>query len=229
MNMKSRPFCFFAIAATCSLLSSRMQASLILFVNSADEGSLRTYLQPNQPGQVVDYYIGNDSPSPVANIVGLNFVLQVGDGSSGPQITDVKLYADNSIFAPYFANSQNQGSLPRKAFWGIDTGLTTVVVPASGLASTLFAQVTFDTTSLGPGSGTWALNFNNSQYVLADWSTKSIDRNVMGQLTVVPEPASSSVVILAAFTAWILKDVRRKYLYQKCLRDSQFYSGEASC
>jgi hypothetical protein len=53
-------------------------------------------LQPNQAGQTVDFFIQNTGSSSLDNIFGLNFSMQVGDGTSGPQVQAVSLHDGNS-------------------------------------------------------------------------------------------------------------------------------------
>ncbi len=149
-------------------------------------------LQPSQSGQVVDISIRNDS-TPLANIYGLNFMAQVGDGASGPKITDVKLNYGDSIFKSFI--SIDQGSSSWQVFYGISVYPSPTVSIPSG--STLLARLTFDTTGLS-GSGPWPIVFNNilgesTKYVLGDLDNTplAIDNFVSGQIiTAVPEPAS---------------------------------------
>jgi len=174
-------------------------------------------LQPNQSGQVRDFMIQNIGGALVENIFGLNFAMQVGDGTSGPRVDSVNLYAGDSIFASYQVNQVNQGSSPWILFFGIDSG--GVPVSMAGTSSTLLARVTFDTTGLSSGSGPWTVSGNDvgplgsaTGYVLVGGESRQIDAFVNGTLTVVPEPAESGIaagLLVVAFVAWKKLRLRR--------------------
>ena len=129
-------------------------------VLTIDVGAVQ--LQPDMANQSLDFFIQNNSSSPVGSIFGLNFRAQVDGGAAGPKImpdpTGIQLYAGTSLFDSFTANQVDQGSDSWTVFYGIDTGGNGVSVPAS--SSTLLARITFDTTGLHPGDGPWTLSFD---------------------------------------------------------------------
>ena len=161
-------------------------------------------LQPNQSGQIVDFSVENTSPTALGSVFGLNFLMQVGDGTAGPVIQEVSLFSGDSIFATFSGNqSVAGGSWAISA--GIDTGSGSTVISLPGSSSTLLARVKFDTTGLGLGSGPWTLNFNNvgpshlatayAQEIGGTPSSRAFDSIINGSISIVPEPAAYSVVM----------------------------------
>jgi hypothetical protein len=187
------PWRFVIFAAALSLAQFSASGQLLYL----DMGAVE--LQPNQGGQVHDFYIQNLDSTPLGNIQGLNFYMQVGDGSSGPRVESLSLYDGNSIFSSFSENQANQGSTYWKIFYGIDS--TSLTLPA--LSSTLLARVTFDTTGIGSGSGPWTISPSvdfegtqyNTEYVLSGGTMfREIDMVNAGTLTVVPEPSAYGIV-----------------------------------
>ena len=108
-------------------------------------------------------------------------------------MTSVSLFAGNSIFADFSANQVNQGSSPRLAFFGIDTGGPPVSLAPS--STTLLGRFTFDTSGLNLNEGPWNLSLSNvgpsgtdTEYVLVGGQPKSVDTIINGSLALVPEP-----------------------------------------
>jgi hypothetical protein len=167
-------------------------------------------LQPNQIGQTVDLFVQNTSGTPTGNIFGLNFAMQIGDGTSGPKVTGVSLFAGNSIFASFSSNQQDQGSTFWKVFYGIDDGGSAVSLPAS--STTLLARLTIDTTGLTQADGPWPLSLKNispgnsaTAYVLVGGAPLPVDTINDGTLTIVPEPHEYMLMAglgLAGFAAY---------------------------
>jgi hypothetical protein len=145
-------------------------------------------LAPEQEGQTVDLVVRNSGADPVNGLFGLNFALQVGDGTAGPKITSVNLAVPGSIFAGYAVNQVDQGSNPWIAFYGIDTAGRAASLPPT--SSTVLARVTFDTRGLGPAVGLWSLSIRDvgpfhgaTEYVLTSGATQRLDQVRDGQLT----------------------------------------------
>jgi hypothetical protein len=192
MNIKTKVLLQSAWLFALLVLQVDLRAALYLELPGGP-GVTEITLQPSQSGQVVDISIRNDSASAVANVLGLNFGAQVGGGTSGPKITNVKLDATGSIFAAYGQNFQYVFDNSWRVFYNIDTGGGSVAIPTG---TTLLAQLTFDTTGLS-SSGPWPLVFNDNSvpwsvdFTLVDTSSLAIDNIVSGQIiTAVPEPAS---------------------------------------
>jgi hypothetical protein len=202
MKINARP-CSSLILISLLISAVPTQAALVI-----NPGPIN--LQPNQGGQVIDVTIQNtDLVNPVNSLLGLNFAAQVGDGLAGPAITDVKLYAGNSVFSAYADSQKDQGSTSWLKFFGIDDGGAAVSIPAN--STTVFAQLTFDTTGIGAGQGPWTLTFNNvgsthfdSHYVLTDTTIRSINTFAAGQSAVVPEPAACGGAIALLLSGFVL-------------------------
>ena len=182
--------CNIAALAALSLTQLPSSAQFIQVTVGAIE------LQANQSGQVVDLFVENTNPTALTSLGGLNFALQIGDGTSGPVIEGINLGAGSSVFAG--GTQTDQGSDSWHAFFGIDVG-TPVSLPAS--SSTLLARVTFSTVGLSASSQSWALSLNNvggndpvlnaTHYVTEPGNnSRTLDSIVNGTLTVVPEPAA---------------------------------------
>lgn len=176
------------------LLAGQASATPILTVGDYN-------LNANQANQAVSVYVsGGDAVS------GLNFYLQVGDGTAGPLIQSIDLLT-GTIFA---SNNTGQssakigGSLPywnygKTVFTTIDdNGQTTVG------ANGLLATVKIDTTGLS--AGTWTLKadfeYGGDSYTSDFAGTPATIVN--GSIHIVPEPGTLALLVvgLAGLVAW---------------------------
>src|SRR5689334_18590631 len=86
-------------------LAPVVSAQIVL---TADLGGI--VLQPGQANQTRDIVVQDTGSSPLLAIEGLNFVMQIGDGSAGPKISAVSLSAGNSIFSGKVGSEGDTGS-----------------------------------------------------------------------------------------------------------------------
>ena len=176
-----------AVAVAGILASTQIKAQVL----TIDVGAQT--LQDNTANQTLSFFVNNSSGSPVA-VTGLNFNLQIGDGTVGPTITAVDLLTGT----PFASNNTGQGSTgssPHQAFWATTTSSGSVNL-TPGLNKV--ATVTFDSTSLN--SGSWGLFLGATDNgATAYLDTSPIPNDIPmtineGSLTIVPEPGSYAVV-----------------------------------
>ena len=103
------------------------------------------YLQPNTPNQTIPIYVSGG-----AQVSGLNFNLQMGDGgpevggTPGPVFTSLDL-TNNTIFQYDFSDPVDTGSVPQLLTWYVLTQNVGDHVTADGLLAT----ATIDTSRIG--------------------------------------------------------------------------------
>jgi hypothetical protein len=183
------------LAAAVLGLAQQAAAQVIL---TADLNNIT--LEPGLGGQVRDITIQNTGSTSLDNILGLDFVMQIGDGSAGPKIQSVSLSAGNSIFA---GNVSGEGLVDHTdwtVFYTVDA-TSAVPLPASGPA-TLLARVTFDTTGVTPNTQ-WTASLKDvtvsgtpysTQYNFSADSPRALDNVLNGTITVVPEVPQFAIV-----------------------------------
>jgi hypothetical protein len=157
-------------------------------------------LEPNLKDQVRDITIQNTGTASLDNILGMDFVMQIGNGSTGPKIQSVSLSAGNSIFAGNVSGEALVDSTSWTVFYEVDA-TSTLSLPASGPA-TLLARVTFDTTGLLPNTQ-WTASLKDvsvagtpysTSYLFGTGSPRPLDTVLNGTISVVPEPVHFATV-----------------------------------
>ena len=149
------------------------------------------YLQPNTPNQTIPIYVSGG-----AQVSGLNFNLQMGDGgpevggTPGPVFTSLDL-TNNTIFQYDFSDPVDTGSVPQLLTWYVLTQNAGDHVAADGLLAT----ATIDTT--GYSDRTWSLDISdtlNGPTNFTDGGTIPATL-IDGLITVVPEPSSIALFL----------------------------------
>jgi hypothetical protein len=179
-----------SITAAAALLFPQLSGSAQMLI--LDLGNVQ--LLPNESGQAHDFFVQNIG-DPVS-VDGLQFVLRVGDGTSGPKIQDVSLFAGNSVFS---AAAANQERLAGSDFWTVAYSIDSAAVTIPASSQTLMARVTFDTSGIGVGSGPWVLSPSvdlDVDFTLSTFYSGASSPEISlasGSLTVVPEPATYGI------------------------------------
>ena len=188
-----------------------------------DMENTRVSLAANRAGQ--DYVLMANNPGAAFTVVGVNLSMQVGNGdgtSSAPLITGV----DAVTGTPFSSLPAGQRILNTtevtEQFFNVDLGVdlgaapqgTAVTIPSGSFR---LATVTFDTTSLGPGS--WSLNVGfvnpahgfDTTFTLASFGelTPLITLGD-GNLTVVPEWEGAGVAAGLMLVGWAGRRSARK-------------------
>jgi hypothetical protein len=153
------------------------------------------YLDENKPNQTIAIHV-----SGAAQISGMNFNLQIGDGgpaaggTPGPVFTGLDL-VDNTIFQSDHADPLNLGSIPQALTWDIVTAADGDYVAADGLLAT----VTIDTTGFSRGM-TFPISIGNirngATNFVYDGVTGVPTALADGTIIIVPEP--STLMLLSA-------------------------------
>lgn len=205
--------------ATLLALSAKLQAALILQTGAVN-------LQPNLAGQVIDFFVQNDSASEVL-VSGLEFSLQVGDSGpgsegglgtvDGPNITSANLLTDTPFATDNEGTPANLG-FPQLAIYSLGTG-SGDPVSLPGNTSSKLARVTFDTT--GFASGVWSLAFGNTlndatKYLYSDGVVVvdvplTITDGTLS-ISVVPEPGDYALAAGGSLVAFALLRSRARRL-----------------
>ena len=153
------------------------------------------YLAANTPHQPIAIRV-----SGVQDVAGvdLNAQIEVGTGTfyplfGGVDLTTGTLFAANNKGASDMGN----GSFPRVATWSLLTA-TGTISSAEGLLATLYIDTT------GQSSGTYSLSLGNTfNNPTAFYNAVGLPQNLTitdGSFTIVPEPASAALFLLAAPT-----------------------------
>ena len=154
-------------------------------------------LLPNEPGQTIEIWVAGTE-----EIMGVNFFAQIGDGLSGPLITEIDLL-DGTIF-----ESNNWGqwafvTLPSPsadAYTMTDLSASSPTVLANGL----LARITIDT--MGFDGGSWPLRLTDTLHGTTAFldgalAEHSVDVN-LGSVSIIPEPVSLVGIAMAALAVW---------------------------
>ena len=168
-------------------------------------------LFPNMAGQEIQIFVTGGTP-----VQGLNFYIQVADGGpeaaalglipppgiDGPAITGLDLLS-GTIFEDNNTEQRSGPFLPQ-----FRDGLTSTV-EGTVLASGLLATVTFDTTGFTTLGQQWELRLTNVvEHVGTDFAT--IPATIHnGAITIVPEPSSIVLLLLAAVGMLLVVRLRR--------------------
>lgn len=165
-----------------------------------------TTIIPADAVSVVDIELTNDSVSPIS-LFGFTFVLEIGDGTAGPQIDNIDLIGAGLLFDGA-SQSDVLGSDSRTAAATAFSIANDVIVPAE--TTITLAQVALDAT--GIAEGTYSISFQeanslNQDTLLVGDSVPTISLND-GLITVVPEPRSIFVSVLCVLLGvgrWVTK------------------------
>lgn len=167
----------------CGLLGVRAMGQIVIDVGDYT-------LLPNTPGQTISIRVSGG-----AAVQGLNFNVQVADGYptggsiDGPNITGLDLLGTASNPTIFFANNSGARTPVRSdpQVWSESLTTGSGTVNASGL----LAVVTVDTS--GWFGGSWSFALGNTQEGATDFA--GLPATITdGTITVVPEPASATVV-----------------------------------
>jgi hypothetical protein len=146
------------------------------------------------PNQTLTFTVNNSSPSAV-DVAGLNFNIQLGDGTVGPTITGVDLLT-GTPFASNNTGQTDNSSGAHQAFWTVTTSSGAVSLSPG---STKVATVTFDGTSLTSGQN-WGLfleatHNGPTRYLDTTVNANDIPMTITdGSLTIVPEPSTYALI-----------------------------------
>jgi len=152
-------------------------------------------LPANTSSATVTFTINSGSSSSVS---GLNFNIEVGDGTVGPPITGIELIT-GTPFGTVASSQQPNGAQPpgnHAAFWNVTTPGSPPATISVGPGNKV-ATVTFNTT--GFSSGSWGLHLNatdNGPSTYFDSGGLEILTQITdGTLTIVPEPSTYAAVV----------------------------------
>jgi hypothetical protein len=158
------------------------------------------YLQENKPNQTITINIAGG-----AQISGMNFNLQIGDGgpaaggTPGPVFTGLDL-VDGTVFQSDHADPLDLGSIPQALTWDIVTAKDGDFVNANGLLAT----VTVDTTGFSRGQTfpfSIASTRNGGTNFIYDGVTPVPTSLADGTIVIVPEPSSFMLLVVAGVAA----------------------------
>jgi hypothetical protein len=148
----------------------------------------------NSPNQTLTFTVNNSSQSAV-DTAGLNFNIQIGDGTVGPTITGVDLIT-GTPFASNNTGQTDNSSGAHQAFWTVTTGSGSVSLNPG---PTKVASVTFDGTGLTSGQN-WGLfleatHNGPTRYLDTTVNANDIPMTITdGSLTIVPEPSTYALI-----------------------------------
>ena len=187
-----------AVIVVCLGLVGVAQGQLSIVVGDHD-------LLPNQSGQTVEIYVTGG-----AQVENVDVYAQIGDGGPlgggsvpGPVFTLLDLFDDDPL-TPFIFDGRNTGRasgttngvlVPQIAHEGTTIPISTGSFGASGL----LAIFTINTT--GYDSGTWdfLLTGGNAGDTAFGYGGEEVSMTVTnGTITVIPEPASLSILLLGA-------------------------------
>jgi hypothetical protein len=187
-------------------LTAILPAVLLLLVQSAGAQPVSSgsavitlgtyYLEENTPNQRITINVSGG-----AQISGMNFNLQIGDGgpaaggTPGPVFTGLDL-VNGTIFHSDHASPLDLGSIPQSLTWDIVTAQDGDYVDTDGLLAT----VTVDTTGFSRGMSfpfSIASTRNGATNFIYDGVTPVPTALADGTIVIVPEP--STLALLTAF------------------------------
>jgi MYXO-CTERM domain-containing protein len=199
MPRHARYFCICStLVAACAALPNDARAALILSVPA------NVNLQPNQNHQAIQV-----SASGGNSVAGINLNIRLGDGR-GAGVEPAFYFTGQDQFAGFDfttgtiwgANGQRGTAIEDSASEyqiGFLLNGTNSTVPANGVVATVYV----DTTGFTTGTYPLLLNILNgsgqpvdSSFIAAGGSNLSADSVVVGQITIVPEPAASALGLL---------------------------------
>ncbi len=195
-----------AVIAVCLGLVGVAHGQLSINVGDHD-------LLPNQSGQTIEVYVAGGDP-----IQNVDVYAQIGDGGplgggsvSGPAFTLLNLFDDDPLTSFIF-DPDNDGLrrnppygvlVPQIAYEGI---MVSGTAPIS--ANGLLAIFTIDTTGYTEGTWNLLLTGTNAGNTIFGYGGNEVPMTVTnGSITVIPEPASLSILLLGA--GWVLRRRRR--------------------
>ena len=207
MNMHKRTqIAAFAIAwiPTCLLYVTPSWGTLIVMPGDHD-------LAPNMPGQTIEIRLQRTDAD---TLLGMNLNIQLGDGfPPGLPITNVDIVGPGTLFT-----ADNNGQAGGPATTEIWTGVGTLAAgPVSLVAPEVtLAIVTIDTTGFFSGSFPLRLlgTLNGDSSILGASADVQFSDSVglgsgVGQVTVIPEPASG-VLAMLGFSLFAVMACRRR-------------------
>jgi hypothetical protein len=200
-----------AVVATVLVVGTSSSSRAITVTAPAD-----VLLQKNTAGQTLQIMV-----SGVEEIAGLSLAVQIADGGpgpvtqgliDGPDITNVDLLG-SAIFGANNEGVDDVGSFPQLARRSVLTQPNTTI-PLSNQPA-LLATITLSTVGVAPGTYALILGgipaaLSNTEFFSAAGDTL-VPTFVNGSVTVVPEPSSVMLAVLAGATAIIAG--RRKVCY----------------
>ena len=201
---------FLALALVCGMATSALALPTI---TAGDHNLLF-----NTPNQKVSVLISDNGQGPAVppllpgQIAGVDLVLLVGGGVSGPIITAIDLVGVGTVFNP-----NNTGQINFAAPFGPpgrETFSLTSTVSGSVSANGTLAFVTLDTTGIAPGVYDFALSSDNlgpSDVGNPDFLPFLIN----GTLTIPPVPEPASIVMGLFGAAALATVVARKHRARK--------------
>ncbi|MCK4626677.1 MAG: PEP-CTERM sorting domain-containing protein [Phycisphaerae bacterium] len=169
-------------------------------------------LLPNQSGQTIEVYVAGGVP--VQNV---DVYAQIGDGGPlgggsvpGPVFTLLDLFDDDPLTS--FIFDPNNDGLRRNPPYGVLVPQIAYegIMTASGeiSANGLLAIFTIDTTGYTEGTWDFLLTGTNAGNTIFGYGGNEVPMTVTnGSITVIPEPASLSILLLGA--GWVLSRRRR--------------------
>ncbi len=139
-------------------------------------------LLPNMADQTIEISVtGGDE------VEGLDFFVQIGDGTDGPIISDLDV-----LIGTIFDGKNTGGSA---VYQNDRTAAFVTTTPPGQMATTdgLLATVTVDTTGLMLGDGPWDLNLEFGTFTTAFATIPAEITN--GSISIVPEPATVAMLL----------------------------------
>ena len=175
MNIMSYPLCFLGL---CAL--STVQGQIVFSAGTPA-------LDPNTPGQAIEFFIDNQGASPVS-VGALDLVVEIGGGGPVIPFPSVSLSAPVDLVSGTIFQNNNLGNFadganaPRLQLWSTEYKGAGDPTPPPVLQPGLnkIATITFDTTGLN--SGSWQLLFSGT--TIGD----SLLRNLSGRALVLRHP-----------------------------------------
>lgn len=156
----------------------------------------------DMPDQLIEFLV---SPEPGDLTAGLNFNIQIGDGQTGPQITDVDLLGPSTLFGTNNTGLGGTGSFKNAGYGGLWESTATTNPGSLLVPNGVLAVVTVDTTGFFEADGPFDLILSNTlngptDFGVAPPSAPNTTLIVVdGQIAlVIPEPTSGLVLGLLA-------------------------------